>query len=124
MRGVDSEPGKAEAEHSGPPAVTGETDTAPARASEGERLADQERRRCGRVEHFASQSHVPGGDCTELRGHDPSTALPRVRAAVGALTGIERSDVIADMATAQLVAARTLATDRYRCTAGDGELEV
>ena len=34
-REVDSEPDKAEAEHSGTLAVTGETDTAPATASEG-----------------------------------------------------------------------------------------
>ena len=35
-REVDSKPGKVEAEHSGPPAVTGETDKAPATASDGE----------------------------------------------------------------------------------------
>ena len=35
MRRVNGEPDKAEAEHSGPPAVTGEIDTAPTTESEG-----------------------------------------------------------------------------------------
>ena len=60
----------------------------------------------------------------ELHGDDPSAALPRVRAAVEAMTGIGPDDVIADMCATQLIAAHTLAMDCYRRAAGGGELEV
>ena len=125
MRRVDSEPGKAEAEHSGPPAVTGETDAAPATVSEGQgALPTVSAVGPGAWNDALLGSIVQVAAGTDLHGDDVADALPHLRAADEAMTGIERCDVIADIAAAQFVAAHTLAMDCYHRAAGDEELEV
>ena len=124
MRRLDSEPGKAEAEHSGPPAVTGETDAAPATVSEGQgALPIVSAVGPGAWNDALLGSIVQVAAGTDLHGDDVADAVPRVRAAVEAMTAIGPDDVIANMAAAQLVAAYTLAMDCYHRAAGDEELK-
>ena len=125
MRRVDSEPGRAEAEHSGPLAVMGETDTAPTTVSEGQGALPVAASNGAGARNAALLSgilQVAAG--AELHGDDPSAALPRVQAAVEAMTGIERGNVISDMTAAQLIVVHTLGMNCYRRAHGNGELEV
>ena len=125
MRRVDCEPGKAEAEHSGPPAVTGETDTAPATVSEGQgALPTVSAVGPGAWNDALLGSIVQVAAGTDLRGDDVAEAVPRVRAVIETMTAVGPDDEITNMAAAHLVAAHTLATDCYRRAAGDEELEV
>lgn len=121
-REVDSKPGKVEAEHSGPPAVTDETDKAPATASEG-KLPVVSAAGPGEwnASLLGSLAQVASG--ADLHGDDVAEAMPRVRAAIEAMRALSPDDVIADMLTAQLVASHILAMDCYRRAAGGGELE-
>ena len=122
-REVDSEPDKAEAEHSGTLAVTGETDTAPATVSEGQgALPTVSAVGPGAWNDALLGSIVQVAAGTDLHGDDVADALPRVRAAVEAMTGIEPGDVIGDMIASQLLSAHMLALDCYRRAAGGGEL--
>ncbi len=125
MRRVNSEPGKAEAEHSGPPAVTGEIDTAPATESKAQgALPAVSAVGPGAWNDALLGSIVQVAAGTDLRGDDVADAVPRVRAVVETMTAIGPDDVIANMAAAHLVAAHTLAMDCYHRAAGEGELEV
>ena len=125
MRRVNGEPGKAEAEHSGPPAVTGETDTAPATVSEGQgALPTVSAVGPGAWNDALLGSIVQVAAGTDLHGDDVAEAVPRVRAAVEAMTAIRPDDEIADVAASQLVAAHTLSTNCYHRGDGSGELEV
>ena len=106
--------------------ATGKADKAPATASEGK----------GSLPVVASSgpgdwnaallgSIVQVAAGTDLHGDDPSAALPRVRAAVEAMTGIGPDDVLADMAAGQLVAAHAAAMACYaRAAAPDQPFEV
>ena len=125
MRRGNGEPGKAEAEHSGPPAVTGETDTAPATESEGQgALPTVSAVGPGAWNDALLGSIFQVAAGTDLHGDDAADAVPRVRTAVEAMTAIGPNDEIADMVATQLVAAHTLAMDCYHRGDGSRELEV
>ena len=109
MRRVDIKPGKAEGEHSGPLAVMGETDTAPATVSEGQgALPTVSALGSSAWNDALLGSIVQVAAGTDLHGDDVADALPCVRASVETMTGIERGNVLSDMTAARLIAAHTL----------------
>ena len=104
------------------PVPAGETDTAPVAPSKGKSgLPVVSAAGAGAWNSSLVGGIVQVAAGTDLRGDDLADALPRVRAAVEAMTGIGPEDVIADMAAAQLVSAHSLAMDCYRRAAGGGE---
>ena len=114
-REVDSEPDKAEAEHSGTLAVTGETDTAPATASEGKgesALPTVSGAGAGEWNNLLVRQIAQVSAGNALAG--TNEARKRTRGGLAVMAGIAPSDVIEDMAAAQLLAAHLAAMECYQ----------
>ena len=114
-REVDSEPDKAEAEHSGTLAVTGETDTAPATASEGKgesALPTVSGAGAGEWNNLLVRQIAQVSAGNALAG--TNEARKRTRGGLAVMAGIAPSDVIEDMAAAQFLAAHLAAMECYQ----------
>ena len=112
---ADNKPGEGGAEAESAPAVTGETDTAPATASEGKResaLPTVSGAGVGEWNNLLVRqvAQVSAGNALA----DTNKARKRTRGGLAAMAGIAPGDVIEDMAAAQLLAAHLAAMECYQ----------